>query len=59
MFFISFVMVRNVSYFVNYKQYALAANVRRSGHRIGRKDRFPNQAVYVVTEEKSWPRVPI
>jgi hypothetical protein len=25
-------MVRNVSDFVNYKQYAFAANVRRSGH---------------------------
>ncbi len=57
MFFISFVMVRNVSYSVNDKQYAVAANVRRSGHRIDRKDRFPNQAAPVVTKEKSWVQV--
>jgi hypothetical protein len=52
MFFISFVMVRNVNCSVNYKQYAFPANLRRSGHRLGRKDRSPNQALFVLRKRR-------
>ncbi|OLB39491.1 MAG: hypothetical protein AUH11_04040 [Acidobacteria bacterium 13_2_20CM_57_17] len=59
MFFISFVMVRKVNYSVNHKQYAVAANVRGSGHKLGRKVRSPYPELFVVLEEKFRSRVPI